>query len=114
VATAYDIASPNINAESIVFTTNNTYSNATAHSPIVVLNSIKNATTTLPSARISENGTHVKIITNETYVLGTYDVNYDYEKSAQVWSIDFGFMGVLVILGVVIGLLAKHIIGNKK
>jgi hypothetical protein len=108
---AYNVASPNL-IQSIVFTANNTY-NATSNSPIVVVNSVSNATTTIPSARVSYNTTHVKIITNATYVLSTYNVNYDYEASATVFGISLGWMGALVMIGVGIALLIKMLFRNK-
>jgi len=111
MAQAYTIASPNVSAESISFT-NNTFA-STANSPIVVVNSLKNATHTLPTARYTYSTTQVKIYTNTSYSTTDWDVNYDYQASATVFGLNLSFMGVLVIIGVALALMIKHLFKSK-
>ena len=112
LVSAYNVASPNVSAEAINFAVNNTYY-PTAKNPIVIVNSISNATTTIPSARVTYNTTHARIYTNATYVVGTYNVNYDYQASATVFGIDMGWMGALVMIGVGLALLIKMLFSQK-
>lgn len=112
IVSAYNVASPNVSSEDMNFVVNNTYY-ATAHNPIVVVNSISNSTTTLPSGRIVYNTTHIKMYSNATYLVGHWNVNYDYQASATVFGIDMGFMGALVMIGVGLALLIKLIISKK-
>ena len=112
MAQAYNVTSPNVSAEDVNFVVNNTYY-ATAYNPIVTVYSVSNATTTLPSARVVYNTTHIKIYSNDTYVVGHYNVNYDYEASATVWGLDLGFVGILVMIGVGLAILFKILFSKK-
>ena len=112
LVSAYNVASPNVSAEDFNFVVNNTYY-AASHNPIVVINSISNATVTLPSARVVYNTTHVKMYSNATYLVGHWNVNYDYQASATVFGIDMGWMGALVVIGVGLALLIKMLFSKK-
>ena len=65
-----------------------------------MVNSVSNATYTFEASHYDYDTTQIKIITNGTEVNGTYNVDYDYQQSATIFSMDFNFMGTLVLLGI--------------
>ena len=105
VSVAYTIASPN-SIQAIAFTVNNTY-NATTNRPIVTVNSVSNATYTFLPSHYVYNTTHIKLVTNGTEGVGTYNVNYDYEAASTVFGMNLAFVAVLVLLGAGIMIASK-------
>lgn len=104
ITVAYDTASPNA---SEVLTFNNATANNTTNSPIVVINSVSNATYTFDSDHYTNDDYGVTITMNDSEANSTYTVDYDYEASATVWDLDLSFMAILVTVGVVFLLVMK-------
>lgn len=91
-----DASEPTV-AEDIAFIqgTNNTLTNT----PILAINSVSNATLTCTSGNYTSDTTDITMLVGATCVNGTYTVNYDYNKSETIFSIDFQFVAILVFLG---------------
>jgi len=103
---AYDVASPN-SSEVLTFA-NMTQNNTTSY-PIVVVNSISNATYEFPSARITTDDYGSYITMNGTEANSTYTIDYDYEADTTVWGMDMAFMAVLVIVGIGLTIILKSL-----
>jgi len=112
------MANPDIALEVRNFTANNTYF-AFGHSPVnsysMHLYYFGNTTFEIPAARYSFNTTHIKVYTNGTLAYPNVTLNsnyyssYNYQKLANIWSVDFTFIGIIIFL-VVAGFVAMMII----
>lgn len=118
VSTAYTIASPNVPCENVTFTANYTYYNLANTPTVAVYNIYDDAacTNAYPADRWDQAANYsLRLNANGTtewpnITVGNHYVNYDYQKSATVFGIDMGFMGFLVIIGVVLVLVSRKLI----
>jgi hypothetical protein len=96
-AVLYTVASPNTSEDLALL---NATAKNTTNEPIVVVNSVSNATYTIPAARVTNNDYSVTITTNGTEANGTYTVDYDYEANSTVWGMDLAFIAIIVFIGI--------------
>jgi hypothetical protein len=118
------MTNPDIALEVRNFTANNTYFTF-GHNPVnsysMHLYYFGNTTFEIPTARYAINTTHIKIYTNGTVgypnvtLNSNYYSSYSYQKLAGIWSVDFTFIGILILL-ILVGFIVMQIISslNKK
>jgi hypothetical protein len=115
------VTNPDISLEVRNFTVNNTYypmAHTDVNSGSLTLYYFNNATFSIPSARYTQNTSHIKIYTNSTVSLSAYPnisamsnyyYSYNYQKRADIWSVDFTFVAIIIFL-IVCGFAAFSII----
>ena len=98
ITVAYTAASPTASDSADL---NATLGHEFANSPIVQVRSVSNATYSCTANNYSLTTTTLNLTADDDLcAAGTYTISYDYEAASTVFGIDFGWIAVIVLIGV--------------